>query len=93
MRTYYGYLSGLASTLQGIAGVIKDGERVQNECPRHLKSTLLEASRALDGEAARVVYPPKGTPEVVNARGAHRVLTWRERVAVWLLGGKLEIRP
>lgn len=48
------YLSNLASTLQGIAGVISDGERVQHECPTHLKSALLEASHALDGQSVRV---------------------------------------
>ena len=35
------YLSNLASMFQGIAGVISDGERVQKECPAHLKSALL----------------------------------------------------
>jgi hypothetical protein len=45
------YLSNLASLLQGIAVVISDGERVQKECPPHLKSALLEASHALDGQS------------------------------------------
>ncbi|EEW2516183.1 TPA: hypothetical protein ACF3QL_003919 [Escherichia coli] len=93
MRSNYGYLSNLAGYLQGVARVIKDGERVQDECPTNLKSALLEVAHALDGEAVRVVYPPEGKPEVVNARCNHRVLTWRERMAIWLLGGKLEIRP
>ncbi|HHU7804018.1 TPA: hypothetical protein ACULGH_000327 [Escherichia coli] len=61
------YLSNLASMLQGIAGVISDGERVQKECPAHLKSALLEASHALDGQSVRVNYPPNGKPEIVKA--------------------------
>lgn len=87
------YLSNLASMLQGIAGVISGGERVQKECPAHLKSALLEASHALDGQSVRVNYPPNGKPEIVNARGHHRPLTFRERVAIRLLGGRTEIRP
>lgn len=87
------YLSNLASMLQGIAGVISDGERVQKECPENLKSALLEASHALDGQSVRVNYPLKGRPEIVNARGASRVLTIRERLAIRMLGGRTEIRP
>ena len=87
------YLSNLASMLQGIAGVISDGERVQTECPPHLKSALLVASHALDGQSVRVNCPPNGKPEIVNARGKHRQLTFRERIAIRLLGGRTEIRP
>lgn len=87
------YLSNLASMLQGIAGVISDGERVQTECPSHLKSTLLEASHALDAQSVRVNHPPGGQPEIVNARGHHRTLTLRERIAIRILGGRTEIRP
>lgn len=86
------YLSNLASALQGIAGVISDGERVQHECPANLKSTLLEASHALDNQSVRVDYPPNGKPEIVNARGGHRALTVRERIAIRILGGRTEIR-
>ncbi|HFV5776416.1 TPA: hypothetical protein ACH9UB_001157 [Escherichia coli] len=86
-------LSDLASLLQGIAGVISDGERVQYECPEYLKSSLLEASHALDCQSVRVNYPPNGKPEIVNARGAHRQLTLRERFAIRILGGRTEIRP
>lgn len=87
------YLSNLASTLQGIAGVISDGQRVQKECPEYLKSALLEASGALDAQSVRVNYPPTGKPEIVNARGHHRQLTLRERIAIRILGGRTEIRP
>lgn len=87
------YLSNLASSLQGIAGVISDGERVQKEWPPHLKSALLEASHALDGQSVRVNYPSHGKPEIVNARGEHRQLTLRERLAIRILGGRTEIRP
>lgn len=87
------YLSNLASMLQGIAGVISDGETVQKECPKHLKSALLEASHALDGQSVRVVYPPKGDPLIINARGKERKLTLLERIAIRLLGGRTEIRP
>ncbi|WP_318357659.1 hypothetical protein [Enterobacter sp.] len=87
------YLSDLASLLQGIAGVISDGETVQRECPKNLKSALLEASHALDNESVRVNFPPKGKPEIVNARGNKRKLTWQERLAIRILGGRTEIRP
>lgn len=87
------YLSNLASLLQGIAGVISDGEKVQKECPPHLKSALLEASHALDSQSVRVNYPQHGKPEIVNARGNHRQLTLRERLAIRILGGRTEIRP
>lgn len=87
------YLSDLASLLQGMAGVISDGEKVQKECPTNLKSALLEASHALDGQSVRVNYPPNGKPEIVNARGGHRQLTMRERIAIRVLGGRTEIRP
>lgn len=87
------YLSNLASLLQGIAKVISDGEKVQRECPANLKAALLEASHALDGQSVRVNYPPVGKPEIVNARGHHRQLTLRERIAIRILGGRTEIRP
>ncbi|HHT5490726.1 TPA: hypothetical protein ACTY4K_002351 [Klebsiella michiganensis] len=87
------YLSDLASLLQGIACIISDGEKVQKECPKHLKAALLEAAHALDGQSVRVNYPPTGKPEIVNARGKHRQLTLRERIAIRILGGRTEIRP
>lgn len=87
------YLSNLGNKLQGIAGVISDGERVQNECPEYLKSALLEASHALDSQSVRIVYPPKGAPLIINARGKERNLTLLERIAIRILGGRTEIRP
>lgn len=86
------YLSNLASKLQGIAGCISDGERVQQECPTNLKSALLEASFELDKQEVRVKYPTHGTPEIVDARGGHRPLTKRERLAIFILNGRTEIR-
>lgn len=87
------YLSNLGSKMQGIAGVISDGERVQKECPTYLKSALLEAAHALDSQSVRVNYPINGKPEIINARGKHRTLTLRERIAIRILGGRTEIRP
>ncbi|EHC7035991.1 hypothetical protein JS408_004604 [Salmonella enterica] len=87
------YLSDLAILLQGIAGVISDGEKVQKECPTYLKSALLEASRVLDSQSVRADYPPNGKPQIIDARGHHRQLTFRERIAIRLLGGRTEIRP
>lgn len=81
------YLSDLASLLQGMAGAIPDAQ------PGNLKSTLQEASRALDSQSVRVNYPPHGKPEIVSARGNHRQLTLRERLAIRILGGRTEIRP
>lgn len=81
------YLSDLASLLQGMAGTIPDAQ------PGNLKRTLQEASRALDSQSVRVNYPPLGKPEIVSARGNHRQLTLRERLAIRILGGRTEIRP
>jgi hypothetical protein len=88
------HLSKLASKCQGIAGVISDGEKVQYECPEDLKSTLLEVSHTLDNECVKVFdgYPQREGWYVENARGAMRKITFRERLAVWLLKGKAEIR-
>ena len=82
------YLSNLASMLQGIAGVISDGERVQKECPAHLKSALLEASHALDGQSVMVNYPPNGKPEIVNADTIDRLPSGNEWQSAYLVAGR-----
>ena len=56
------------------------------------KHTLLEASHMLDQHAVRVHRKRDGLL-IVNARGKSRYMTLRERLAMWLLRGKLEIRP
>lgn len=68
-----------------------------------LRRVLLNASRAMKGEAVgigRVDYVGETTPGdavprpyVWAANGSRRTLTWRERLAVWLLRGATEIRP
>ena len=89
---HYEYLSKLASKMQGIAMCISDGARIQYECPEDMKSSLLEASHALDSNAIRVHKKRDGIL-MITARGHSRFMTFREKVAFWLLKGKTEIRP
>lgn len=57
-----------------------------------IKHTLRECSYFIDSQVCRVHERYDGRV-VINARGKSRLMTWRERVAHWLLRGKLEIRP
>jgi hypothetical protein len=86
------YLSDLASKCQGIAGSISFDE-ANKGYPPQTKHILLEVSHALDSNSVRVVYPPKGVPLIINARGKERALNWRERLAIILLKGLTEVRP
>ena len=83
------YEAALASKCQGIAGCLtyNDGEHESSA-----KHVLLEASHILDGHAVRV-HRKKDGLLIINAHGKSRFMTWRERLAVWLLRGKLEVRP
>lgn len=83
------YESKLASKCQGVARCLTYNEDEHQAAAKH---TLLEASHMLDQHAVHINKKADG-PMIVNARGKCRFLTIRERVAVWLLGGKLEIRP
>lgn len=57
-----------------------------------LKHALKEAARTLDSHSVRLER--KGSRiEIINARGKARQLTIRERLALWLLRGNMEIRP
>ncbi|EJN5908078.1 hypothetical protein [Escherichia coli] len=93
MINRYGYLTELSGLLRDASNGMQNGAHMQSHCPTHLKGTLMRAAVALRGEAVQVVDSPGGKREVMDACGVHRVLTWHERVAIWLLGGKLEIRP
>lgn len=83
------YLSKLASQCQGLVRNLSynDGDLIGS-----VKHTLIEASQALDHNAVSVHKTSNGI-FVMNARGKSRFITVRERVAIWLLRGKTEIRP
>ena len=82
------YLSQLADRCAGHARQLsydtQDGGK--------LKHTLREASHALDTSCVRVHKKTDGLL-MINLRGKARYMTWRERLAYSLLGGKTEIRP
>ena len=83
------YESKLASQCQGIAHCLTYNADENQAAAKH---TLLEASHKLDTHAGRVHRKRDGLL-VINARGKSRYMTMRERLAMWLLRGKLEIRP
>lgn len=83
------YESELASKCQGVARCLTYNDDKHQAAAKH---TLLEASHMLDQHAVHINQKADG-PMIVNARGKCRFLTIRERLAVWLLGGKLEVRP
>lgn len=83
------YDSKLASKCQGVARCLTYNA---DEHQAEAKHTLLEASHRLDSHAVRVHRKRDGLL-IVNARGKSRYMTLRERLAMWLLRGKLEIRP
>lgn len=56
------------------------------------KHALREASYFIDSQIVRLRKKRDGVL-AINARGKARFLTWRERLAVWLLDGKTEVRP
>lgn len=83
------YESKLASQCQGIARCLSYNSGHHEGEAKH---ALIEASMILDKHAVRV-HRKKDGLLVISARGKSRFMTWRERLAFWLLKGKLEIRP
>ncbi len=83
------YESKLASKCQGVARCLTYNDDKHQSAAKH---TLLEASHMLDQHAVRVHRKRDGLL-IINARGKSRFMTLRERLAMWLLRGKLEIRP
>ena len=81
--------SKLASKCQGVARCLTFND---DEHQAAAKRTLLEASQILDSHAIRVHSKRDGLL-IINARGKSRFMTLRERLAMWLLRGNLEIRP
>ena len=83
------YLSELASQCQGLARNLSynDGDLIGS-----VKHSLIEASQALDHNSVSTQKKSDGLL-IINARGKCRFLTIRERIAIWLLRGKTEIRP
>lgn len=86
-QAIYEYRSNLASKCQGIAHNLSYNEPVVGTA----KHFLIEASHALDSGAVRVHKKRDGLL-LINARGKSRYMTWRERIAYWILGAT-EIRP
>ncbi|NMZ75071.1 hypothetical protein HBO32_18365 [Pseudomonas nitroreducens] len=83
------YESKLASKCQGVAACLSyNGPKHEAEA----KQILNEASHVLDSHAVRIHQKADGLL-MINARGKCRYMTWRERLARWLLGGAMEIRP
>ena len=81
--------SKLASQCQGVASCLSyNASHHEGEA----KHTLIEAACCLDKHAVRIHKKTDGVL-IINARGKSRFMTLRERLAVWLLRGKLEIRP
>lgn len=83
------HLSKIASQCQGVARYLSYNASHHESEAKH---TLLEASAALDANSIRVHRKKEGLL-LVNARGKSRFATLRERVAIYLLKGKTEIRP
>ena len=89
VKLYESYEPKLASNCRGVARCLTyNGDKHQADA----KHTLLEASHMLDRHACRVHRKSDGLL-IINARGKSRFMTLRERMAMWLLRGKLEIRP
>lgn len=88
-QTVNRYESELASKCQGVARCLTFNDGSHQAAAKHL---LLEASHRLDSHAVRV-HRKKDGLLIINARGKSRYMTLRERLATWLLRGKLEIRP
>jgi len=83
------YESKLASQCQGVARCLSYNNSHQEGEAKH---TLIEAASALDKHSVRTHRKNDGIL-IINARGKSRYMTWRERLSMWLLRGKLEIRP
>lgn len=83
------YESKLASRCKGVAQLLSYNSGTSEGVAKHL---LLEAAHILDSHAVRIHQKNDGLL-LINARGKSRYMTMRERLAVWLLRGKTEIRP
>lgn len=64
----------------------------EGETEASAKHTLREAAHFIDSQIVRLHKKRDGLL-AINARGKSRFLTMRERLAVWLLRGKTEVRP
>lgn len=82
------YASKMADKCQGIAHCLSYNERREGDA----KHMLLEAAHFFYSNSIHVYKKDDGML-MVNARGKSRYMTYKERVAMWLLGGKMEIRP
>jgi hypothetical protein len=83
------HASVLADRCAGIARTLTYNESPNESAAKH---ALREASYFIDSQIIRLHKKRDGIL-AINARGKGRYLTWRERLAVWLLGGRTEVRP
>lgn len=83
------HASELADRCAGLARGLSYNEDSTQSTMKH---TLRECSYFIDSQIVRLHKKRDGVL-AINARGKSRFLTWRERIALWLLRGKLEIRP
>ena len=83
------HASELADRCAGIASCMTYNEGETESAAKH---TLREAAHFIDSQNVRLHKKRDGLL-AINARGKSRFLTVRERLAVWLLRGKTEIRP
>lgn len=81
-NSLYQYHSKIASKCQDLARNLTYNEGVNEAKAKHL---LLEVSHALDIASVKV-HKKKDGLLIINARGGSRFMTWKERVAYWLLG-------
>jgi len=79
----------IASKCQDLARCLTYNDDTHQAKAKHL---LIEASHVLDSCSVSVTKKRDGLL-IRTARGKSRFMTWRERVAFWLLGGKTEILP
>lgn len=80
--------SELASKCQGIARTLTYNGKPEEAAAKHM---LHEASHFIDSQITRVHKKRDGLL-MITARGHARYMTWRERLAYWLLGNRTEIR-
>lgn len=81
-------MNELANRCAGIARTLTYNEEPQGT----IKHTLRECSHFIDCNNVRLIRNRDGVI-LRNGRGKERYATLRERVAIWLLRGRTEVRP
>jgi len=93
------YVSDLADRVQANMCAMSYNDVVPGT-QKSLKHLLKEVTHTLNSSVVKVLPAGKeydGTirpgPVIRDALGKKRMLTTKERVAIWLLGGRTEVRP